>query len=251
MLLGLVPHPNLARLRHSKLECDIQIYLYMQTPERLFKYLPSRFVEQVLRRGNLLFRNLSYFRRIEEDSRGDLLEGLHMDYPDNPIKIETIDGRVKWEGKAAFLNRVKPDKLYVFCLSQELSPALYDEFGVDACIEITDTHEFLRRSERVIATQIRFAESGLLHGPVLYYEPNKPFCGDVTDVRTIPFCKHDNYKHQAEYRLAIATRGGLTLTRQIVNELYSFEEDVAAGTDGRRQLIIGAVHDIARVHHRG
>jgi hypothetical protein len=222
----------------------------MQTPERLFKYLPSRFVERVLRRGDLLFRNLSYFRRIEENGRGDLLEGLHMDYPDNPIKIETTDGRVKWEGRAAFLNRVNSDKLYVFCLSRELSPALYGEFGADACIEITDAPEFLRRSERVIATQVRFAESGLLHGPVLYYVPNQPLDADVTDVRVIPFCKHESYRLQVEYRLAVATRGGLSLTRQIVNKLFSFEEDVAACTDGSRHVIVGAIHDIARVHCR-
>ena len=173
-----------------------------------------------------------------------------MDYPDNPIKIETTDSRVKWEGRAAFLNRVKTDKLYVFCLSQELNPALYAEFGADACIEITDAPEFLRRSERVIATQVRFAESGLLHGPVLYYAPNKPLDVDVTDVRIIPFCKHKSYSHQAEYRLAVATRGGLSLTRQIVNELYSFKEDVATGTDGNRHVTVGGIHDIARVHHR-
>ncbi len=222
----------------------------MKTPKRLFKYLPSHFLERVLRRGDLLFRNLSYFRRIEEKGRGDLLEGLHMDYPDNPIKIETTDGRVKWEGRAAFLNRVKTDKLYVFCLSRELNPALYYEFGADACIEITDAPEFLRRCERVIATQVRFAESGLLHGPVLYYAPNQPLDADVTDVRIIPFCKHKSYSHQAEYRLAFATRGGLSLTRQIVNELSSFKEDVATGNDGRRHVTVGEIHDIARVHYR-
>lgn len=173
-----------------------------------------------------------------------------MDYPDNPIKIETTDGRVKWEGRAAFLNRVKPDKLYVFCLSQELNPALYSEFEADVCIEIIDVPEFLRRCERVIATQVRFAESGLLHGPALYYALNQPLDADVTDVRIIPFCKHKSYSHQAEYRLAVATKGGLSLTRQIVNKLYSFEEDVATGTNGSRHVTIGEIHDIARVHHR-
>jgi hypothetical protein len=77
-------------------------------PERLYKYLPLRFVESVVGRGDILFRNLAYFRKVEDRGRTDLLEGLHMDYPDNPITIDAAAGGRLWHGRAAFLNPTSP-----------------------------------------------------------------------------------------------------------------------------------------------
>ncbi len=38
----------------------------------LFKYLPSQFVDALVRRGQVLARNLAYFRALEEVQRGDM-----------------------------------------------------------------------------------------------------------------------------------------------------------------------------------
>lgn len=62
-------------------------------PDRLYKYLPSRYAETVLA-GNLLFRNLSYFRQSEDAQRGDTIEGIHVDHLKTPMTIATQDGRI-------------------------------------------------------------------------------------------------------------------------------------------------------------
>ena len=220
----------------------------MVTLARLYKYMPESFIPQFIERGDLLFRNLSYFRQIEERGRSDLLEGLHMDYPDNDITIQTTDGRVSWKGRAAFLNSINTDRLFVFCLSEVLSPALYAEFNADACAEILDTVEFLQRCCHTVSAQPRFAETGLLHDQVEYYAPNKPAKRNVKDPRSIPFFKHEAYSNQHEYRLAVALRNGLKITQRIVNEAFTFDKEVLAGKPAHRHVFIGSIKDIVRVH---
>lgn len=171
-----------------------------------------------------------------------------MDRPDNDITIQAVDGSFTWKGPAAFLNSVKQDRLLIFCLSEVLSDDLYTEFGADACIEIINPEEFIRRCQRVVGSQQRFAESGLLHDRVEYYAPNAPAIRSVKDPRRIPFFKHQAYSRQREYRLAVALRGGLNLTQRIVNEQFTFDEELATGRSDHRHVFIGPIDDITRVH---
>lgn len=214
-------------------------------PNRLYKYLPSQFVRAFLERGDLLFRSMSYFRQIEEEGRQDLLEGLHMDYPNHDVTLETTDGRVRWQGRAAFLNSVNPDRIFIFCLSEALEPGLFAEFDADACIEILDSHEFVVRCDRAVSQQPRFAEAGLLHGSVEYYAPGAPAKRNVKDPRCIPFFKHEAYAHQREFRLVTALQHGLQLTQRIVSETFRFDEEIANARPSHRHVIVGSLSDIA------
>lgn len=220
-------------------------------PTRLYKYLPSKYLTKVVERGDLLFRNLSFFRQSEAEGRRDLLEGLHMDKPDNDLTLQTLDGRKTWKGQGAFLNSINSNKLFAFCLSEKHTPALYDEFEADACIEILHPDEFLHRCDATISRQRRFSDSGLIHGEVEYYAPNKSAKRNVKDPRQIPFFKHEAYHHQLEYRLVVALHGGLQLTERIVNHLFSFEEDVASGRPDHRHVFIGSITDIVKIHNVG
>jgi hypothetical protein len=222
----------------------------MDTPTRLYKYLPSKFVQQFVERGNLLFRNLSYFRQIEERGRADFREGLHVDYPDNDITIQTLDGRVNWKGRAKFLNSIDPNRVFIFCLSEIFSPMLYAEFNTDTCVEILDPKKFLKRCNNIMFRQPRFSGSVLLHDRVEYYAPNKAVVRNVKDPRLIPFFKHETYLHQQEYRLA-ALHHGLQLTQRIVKERFTFDEEVTAGTPAKKHVCIGSISDIVKVHRLG
>lgn len=216
-------------------------------PSRLYKYLPQAFADRVVSRGDLLFRNLSYFRRLEDKGRADLLEGMHMDWPDNPITLASMDGKVRWEGRAGMLNAINQDRLLVFCCSTRWGLDLFEEFSSDACIEILNPTAFLSRLEGVISRQPRFAESGLLHGPVLYYELNRSAPIDITDPKQLPFCKHMLYSHQDEYRLALALRGGLRREKRIVNELFTFDEDLLRARPCQRHVYMGDLSDLVRI----
>ena len=61
-------------------------------PTRLYKYLPSRYLDAFVHRGEILFRNMAYFRKIEDKGRADLLEGLHVDRPDGGLMLTRQDG---------------------------------------------------------------------------------------------------------------------------------------------------------------
>lgn len=239
--------PSGFRGRHALGNTGVNVH----SPARLYKYLPSRFADGFVRRGDLLFRNLAYFRKIEDRGRGDLLEGLHMDRPDNPIAIEAVDTRVRWQGRGAFLNSIDPQRLLVFSLSEILTDSMFGEFNADTCVEIMDPPEFIRRCRIAVGRQLHFRDSSLLYGRVFYYAPNRAAPIDVTNTRQIPFCKHEAYSHQREYRLAVPLRGGLKLTRRIVNELFSFDEEIAASVPDERRVIIGSMSDIATIHTRG
>ena len=221
----------------------------MNSPARLYKYLPSRLAASVVAKGDLLFRNLSYFRKIEGIGRQDLLEGLHLDRPDNPVRIQTQDGRA-WEGPAAFLNSIDQDRVFVFCLSTEHSDDLYREFEADACIEILEPEAFLSQVRRVVSRQRRFASSGLLDGRVVYYAPNRDLGLDPTDVKRIPFFKHEAYANQSEYRLAVALDRGLSLKRRIVNHLFSFEAELEASASAERHVLVGSIAGLTKIHFR-
>jgi hypothetical protein len=170
-----------------------------------------------------------------------------MDYPDNDITIENADGR-RWQRRAAFLNSINSNKLFVFCLSEVLSPSLYAEFSADSCVEILDLDEFFRRCRETISQQPRFSESGLMHDRVEYYAPGRPAIRNVKDPRCVPFFKHEAYSHQAEYRLATALRRGLQLTERIVSQKFTFDEETLASRPAHRHVIIGSIKDIAKVH---
>ena len=217
-------------------------------PDRLYTYMRRQFVDEVVERGVLLFRNLAYFRQIEDKGRADLLEGLHMDAPDNDVELKSVDGTASYKGPAAFLRSINQERFFVFCLSEIHDPALYREFGAERCVEIRDVPEFLRRCERRIARQRRFADSGMLHGGVEYYAPNRPVQGDITDPRQLPFFKHDAYSHQREFRLAAALSGGLKTLQRIVRPGFSFEDEVLAGRAAERKIVVGPLVDIVSVH---
>jgi hypothetical protein len=222
--------------------------LVKEVPERLYKYLPSRYADSFVNRGDVLFRNLAYFRKIEDIGRRDLLEGLHMDYPDNPITIEAIHGPGWWRGRAAFLNSIDSQRLFIFCLSEILDDSLFKKFSADVCIEIINPLEFIRRCRVAVGKKFYFRDSGLLHGAISYYLPNRPAPIDVTNPRQIAFCKHEAYTDEREYRLIIPLRGALKHTRRIVNEHFSFDEEITAGVSDERHVIVGSISDIATMH---
>src|SRR5437667_12495744 len=102
--------------------------------DKLYKYLPEQFVPSLLD-GNILFRNLVFFKSVEYDPRTDLHEGTHIDSPDNLVTLESRGFSV--QGRFAFHTKLKkPEFVYCFCTSLHLTPAL-TKFG-GACVEIPD-----------------------------------------------------------------------------------------------------------------
>lgn len=103
----------------------------------LFKYLPSKYLDAFVSRGELLFRSLSYFRNYEElEVRGDRLEGRRLYTPPHGLEINNLTTDEKINIPWSFESTVQDKEIFVFCLSQELSADLASEFNTDFCVEI-------------------------------------------------------------------------------------------------------------------
>jgi len=101
----------------------------------LYKYLPSQYADAFLR-GEILFRNLSYFKRLDCRSRGDATEGIHRDRPEGGATLENLSMGGTVYGDFTSLNEIDSDLVFVFCTSEIFDEALFHEFEADCCIEI-------------------------------------------------------------------------------------------------------------------
>lgn len=219
-------------------------------PSILYKYLPSQYVDAVLKRGELLFRNLSYFRQYECEQRGDPLEGHHKDNPDNDIVITNLSMGSKIKGDFSFLNLTDTDHIYVFCLSKTYSENFFQEFESDACIEINDVPEFIRRSRIAVKRLVSAHRSGLLHKSVTYYLSNEPIELNIKDPKELIFAKDLSFKHQDEYRLAFGKKNAFKLEQKIVvNSKYDFRAEATKGTPKEKMIRIGNITDIVKVKY--
>ncbi len=186
-------------------------------PNRLYKYMPTRYVDDFVRRGRVLFRNLTYFRRYQIDpSRGDLFEGRHIDRPGGGVMMTTVSTGHTVEGDFAFINSIQTERVFVFCMSTRHDPDLYDAFEADACVEIISPSQFVKDCRRALKTLTSLSSYRLFHRQMEYYKEDKPALGNVKDPRTIPFFKPAEYALQDEYRLMLADPASLELKQRIV-----------------------------------
>jgi hypothetical protein len=223
------------------------------TPERLFKYMPSEYVEDFVRHGRILLRNLTYFRQLEGDRvRGDLYEGSHIDRPGGGVTITNVRTGYAVTGDFAYVNSVRREHIFVFCLSTMHAAELYESFGADACVEIESPTQWLQACQRA-ATAISWpGPHKFLHGPVEYYEQGAAVTRSIKDPAHLPFFKPAPYRQQAEYRLVAAPPRGLTLKERIVVGHALAENEAPRRTEEAsiRWLRLGGRRPYMKVHRR-
>lgn len=215
-----------------------------EQPPRLYKYLPAKYSSDLLQ-GRLLFRNLVFFRQAEDPARGDLAEGMHIDQPDTPITVESLDGKIRRTARA-FHNEIDQEKVFAFCMSTSLSESLCTEFG-ETIVEITDVPGFLSRVRASVRKHPSLRKSGLLCGRVEYYHHNRPVTSSVKDPLRLPFFKPIRFSYQEEYRLVCSRRGGLTFRQSLVSHSHSLIDEVARLKLKEKFLAVGDLSKIARL----
>lgn len=219
----------------------------------LYKYLPSQHAEAFLR-GEILFRNLSYFKKSECKGRGDAMEGIHRDRPEGGVTIENLSTGGLVYGDFTLLNEIDSDLVFVFCTSRIFDQALFREFKeADCCIEINKPDEFAKRIQRKVMSLVSTNKSiGLLRGPALYYDPGKKPEFDIKSPDNIAFAKDEFYEYQEEFRFAYG-KGKQSFRidqskKIVISKLYDFQEEAKSGKEAEKRLMIGSIKDIARVH---
>lgn len=214
----------------------------------IFKFLPERFVGDLLQ-GRILFRNLVYFKRIERDPRADAFEGAHVDAPDNDVIIDNLTTGKRITGRFAFHNAIEhPEKIFCFCTSLRNDHGLF-KYG-EACVEIFDVPEFIRRLARELARRNRvqrLEQPYLQTGPVIYFDPARaaPPGVDILNARQLPFLKRTRYASDREFRFLFARRGGYKRKRELHIDRREIDESIDARHDDMQILRIGSITDIA------
>jgi hypothetical protein len=221
----------------------------------LYKYLPSQYADAFLR-GEILFRNLSYFKQSDCRHRGDATEGIHRDRPETDSTIEILSGGGgrTINGDFTSLNEIDSDLVFVFCTSEIFDNALFHAFEADCCIEINNPDEFAKRMQRKVMSLVSANKSiGLLRAPAKYYDPGKSVEFDVKNPTKITFAKDISYAYQKEFRFAygkgkesffINPRGA----KIVISKRYDFQAEAKTGAGAEKKLLIGSIKDIARIH---
>lgn len=216
----------------------------------LFKYLPSKYLEAFVKRGELLFRSLSYFRNYEElQVRGDRFEGKRLFHPQQGLELTKTETGEKVVLPWAFESSVQDRRILVFCMSLSLSPELAHEFKSDVCVEVHDPAFLLSRVRSALALRKWVAQARLLHSKVDYYAPSEPPLAEWAVPERMVMRKTSNYVGQQEYRLAFA-RGDALKVNNVQTQITATPGEAQPTLEGHPEhtLRVGSLAKVCTVH---
>ena len=171
----------------------------------LYKYISSKYVDAFVRRGEVLFRALSYFRDYEDEHvRGDEFEGTKVHRPTGGLKVTLTKTQKKITLPHSFEAAANEDDIFVFCLSTVLSRTLANEFKTNTCIGIHRPAKFMSEVRAALARRASIKSKMLVHGKVKYYSKEELPIVDWALPERIAMSKLRNYESQQEYRIAFA-----------------------------------------------
>jgi len=172
---------------------------------KLFKYLPSKYLDLVLKEGVFLFRTLSYFQDYEDAQvRGDKNEGVLRYSGLDGLLVNNLTTGHSFKAPWIFKSKVDSEKIFIFSLSKKLCSDLAREFGADACIEFEKPALVI--SKLITAVHIRksIKPNRLFHGEVKYYTEQEGPNIDWALPSTIAMRKLACFSRQEEYRFVFS-----------------------------------------------
>jgi hypothetical protein len=165
--------------------------------------MSSTYAAAFVKRGEILFRSLSYFRDHEDGSvRGDPDEGTRVYSPDGGLKITKAVTGEELTLPHRFEATSFEDDIFVCCFSTVFDNSLAKSFGVDACVEIKDASVLIGRIRNALAIRSSVNDKLSAFGPVKYYEYKDPPVTDWALPERIALSKPASFSWQHEYRIA-------------------------------------------------
>ena len=219
----------------------------------LYKYIPTKYVNAFVRRGEVLFRALSYFRDYEDEQvRGDEFEGTKLHRPESGLEITLTKTQEKIVLPHSFESAANEDDIFVFCLSTVLSRELAVEFNAGACIEIHRPAKFISEVRAALARRPSIKSKMLVHGKVRYYNKEDPPIVDWALPERIAVSKLRRYEYQHEYRIAFAVNDAFRVENTRVRLVAPGEPRHLRSTSHPDRLLkLGSLAAACRVHRFG
>ena len=217
----------------------------------LYKYIPAKYVDAFVRRGEVLFRALSYFRNYEDEGvRGDQLEGTKLHRPENGLEVTLTKTKEKIMLPHSFESAANEDDIFVFCLSTVFSSELAAEFKAGAVIEIHRPDKFISEVRAALARRASIKSKMLVHGEVKYYCKEEPPIVDWALPERIAMSKLRGYESQHEYRIAFAVNDAFRIGNTNVRLVTPGERrPLRSHYHPERLLKLGSLTAACRVHH--
>jgi hypothetical protein len=189
---------------------------------------------------------------MEDEARGDMREGCHVDSPDNDVTIENLATGKTVVDRFSMRTSLNTDKVFVLCLTTAFSPRLFAEFDCDKCVEIYNVPELLKRCRRALRKLLYIDKTGLLFRNVEYYLFNTNCSLDISIPTNIPFLKHAAFSDQHEFRLAFGRKNVFqkSTKRLIIDQDWDTAPDHLNGRPATKFLRIGSIEDISRTISR-
>lgn len=216
----------------------------------LFKYLPSKYLDAFIGRGELLFRALSYFRNYEElKVRGDRHEGRRLFSPSKGLEINNLTTGEQINLPWSFESSVKDREIFVLCFSQERSAELAREFEADVCVEIRNPVALLAKVRSALMLRKWVVNGRLLHGKVDYYSSSEAPLAEWAVPERMVMRKTDDFSRQQEYRLAFA-RGDALKVNNVTTQITASPGATQPTLDGHPEHIIrvGSIAKLCTIH---
>lgn len=180
-------------------------------PRTLYKYLPRRYAETMIDRGELMFSTLAWFQNYEDEERGDRFEGTRKYFPVGGLDVT----RTERDGEAhppvsfkvpneSLQSRAKGHN-HIFIYSTSMQSGLAFD-GADACVEIYGAVKFLERLRSTLQTHASARAETLIHDEVKYYDFGAPPDNVWALPHLLAMHKHNTFAGQREYRFAFGIR---------------------------------------------
>ena len=194
-----------------------------QVPDRIYKFMPSRFLNAFLEGASVRIGTIVDFRNTEAHggSKGDADENsIDIGFPQNhrhssPVNLDdsrfgparsfvnsrtgvSISGGTVGIGRTVF--RIDGKNNPIFCASLEFNEEIAEnlDFEYDCCVSISNVDDFLRQTMVGVSKHLR-VDCGVSCGPVIY--TRRVHSLDEQKFRMSPFEKHERFREDKEFRI--------------------------------------------------
>ena len=218
--------------------------------QHLFRYMSDEYAEAFVRRGEVLFRALAYYRDYEDEGvRSDAFEGTRFHLPTEGLKVTLVGTGEVLPVPYNFESTAREDDIFVYCLSTERSEVLAEKFNTKSCIEISNPAKFLSRIRNALARRPSATNKHLAYGPVKYYSAHEPVIVDWALPDVIALSKPSTFAWQNEYRIAFAINDAFRVQNVHVKLVpLGARRPVRSSDHPHRLLKLGNISNLCKIY---
>lgn len=194
-----------------------------------FKYFTEEAHAQAFMRwGEMLFKPLAAFRRLEADTaRGDREDGALVYAPADGLRLHfTERDEHQHLPRGGFVASAAQHDIFVYCASQTLSAQISEAFHAPYCVEIGDLDGIARALRARASATSALDYAGLSARPIEYRALDAVPLADWALPEKLAFIKPERFESQEEIRIAIGRRGAFEPLN--VETMLVLDRDAAA-----------------------